>query len=137
MDERVARERFVAARSAKLATVDVTGSPHLVPIVFAVEGDVIAFAVDHKPKRTMDLRRLRNIVSNERVCLLVDHYEDDWTRLWWVRADGRASIVEDEVTRGEWIARLVARYGQYRDHRPEGPVVAIVVERWRGWSYSQ
>jgi PPOX class probable F420-dependent enzyme len=108
-----------------------------VPIVFAVEGDVIAFAVDHKPKRTMDLRRLRNIASNERVCLLVDHYEDDWTHLWWVRADGRASIVEDDTTRRQWIARLVARYGQYREHRPEGPVVVITVERWRGWSYSQ
>ncbi|MEU4548847.1 TIGR03668 family PPOX class F420-dependent oxidoreductase [Nonomuraea dietziae] len=137
MDETLARERFVAARTAKLATADAEGAPHLVPIVFAIEGNVIAFAVDHKPKNTMNLRRLRNIAANERVCLLVDHYEEDWERLWWARADGRASMVEDPAGRSRWIDRLAERYQQYRDHPPEGPVVAITVDQWRGWSYSE
>ncbi|MFI7454583.1 TIGR03668 family PPOX class F420-dependent oxidoreductase [Nonomuraea sp. NPDC049714] len=131
MDQATARERFVAARTATLATVDAAGTPHLVPIVFAVDGDVIAFAVDHKPKTTTHLRRLRNIAENDRVCLLVDHYDDDWSRLWWVRADGRAAIAGDPA---RWIERLADRYEQYRDRPPEGPVVTITVDSWRGWS---
>ncbi|WP_155340535.1 TIGR03668 family PPOX class F420-dependent oxidoreductase [Acrocarpospora corrugata] len=137
MDEGAARDRFVTARSARLGTVGEGGVPHLVPIVFAVDGDALAFVVDHKPKRTTDLRRLRNIAGNERVCVLVDHYEDDWTRLWWARADGRALIVEDVGVRELWIDRLAARYGQYRERRPDGPVVVISVERWQGWAYER
>ncbi|WP_204040093.1 TIGR03668 family PPOX class F420-dependent oxidoreductase [Acrocarpospora phusangensis] len=135
MEQREARERFLRARAGVLGTGGSDDGPHLVPIVFVVEGDVIAFAVDHKPKRTKDLRRLRNIARDDRVCVLVDHYEEDWTRLWWVRADGRAGVVEDAGVQEEWIGRLVERYEQYREQRPEGPVVAISVERWRGWSY--
>ncbi|MEU7899761.1 TIGR03668 family PPOX class F420-dependent oxidoreductase [Nonomuraea sp. NPDC049152] len=135
MEELAARERFAAARTATLATADSQGTPHLVPIVFAVQDDQIAFAVDHKPKKTPDLRRLRNIVANERVCLLVDHYDEDWSRLWWARADGRAAIVEDPSERATWIARLGERYEPYRSRPPEGPVVVITVDRWSGWSY--
>jgi PPOX class probable F420-dependent enzyme len=135
MNQNEARERFVRARSAVLATEDPREGPHLVPIVYAIHNDMIAFAVDHKPKRTKDLRRLRNIAADDRVCVLVDHYEEDWSRLWWARADGRATIVEDEETQEHWITRLAERYEQYRERRPEGPVVAITVERWRGWSY--
>jgi len=131
MDQAAARERFAAARTATLATVDAAGTPHLVPVVFAVHEDVIAFAVDHKPKTTTNLRRLRNIAQNDRVCLLVDHYDDDWSRLWWVRADGRAVIAEDPA---RWIERLADRYAQYRERPPQGPVVTITVDRWQGWS---
>lgn len=131
MDQAAARERFVAARTAALATVDAAGTPHLVPIVFTVDGNVLAFAVDHKPKTTTNLRRLRNIAENDRVCLLVDHYDDDWSRLWWVRADGRAAVAEDPA---RWIERLADRYAQYRERPPQGPVVTITVDRWRGWS---
>ncbi|GAA0954048.1 TIGR03668 family PPOX class F420-dependent oxidoreductase [Nonomuraea longicatena] len=130
-----ARERFAAARVARLATSGADGVPHLVPVVFAVEGDALAFAVDHKPKRSADLRRLRNIAANPCVCLLADHYEDDWTRLWWARADGRAEIVAEPGERARWVARLAARYPQYIAAPPEGPVVVVAVERWSGWSY--
>ena len=137
MDEATARSKFLTARSAKLATVDGQGVPHLVPIVFAVEDDTIVFAVDHKPKRTTDLRRLRDIAANDRVCVLADHYTDDWRHLWWARADGTAALVEDDTTRRHWLDRLAERYGQYVERRPEGPVVAITVERWSGWAYSE
>lgn len=132
------RRHFAEARVARLATVDGSGQPHLVPMVFALDGDRIVSAVDHKPKRTTALRRLDNVAANPRVSLLVDHYDDDWSQLWWVRADGTARILTDEAagtadTR-QAIDLLVARYEQYRARRPEGPVLEIVVKRWTGWS---
>ncbi|MER5320784.1 TIGR03668 family PPOX class F420-dependent oxidoreductase [Streptosporangium roseum] len=135
MDEFQARARFRDARVARLATVDARGRPHLVPVTFDLDGDTVAFAVDPKPKRTTDLRRLRNIAANDRVCLLVDHYDDDWTRLWWVRADGRARVAGDGADRERALGRLAERYPQYRDRPPRGPVVLIAVESWTGWSY--
>jgi PPOX class probable F420-dependent enzyme len=136
MTSEEARDRFAAQRVARLATVDAQGCPHLVPIVFAVAGDTVVHAVDRKPKRTHRLRRLRNISVNPQVCLLADAYdESDWTRLWWVRADGRGRILQtDDPKSREAIDLLVARYPQYRQARPEGSVVAIDVERWSGWS---
>src|SRR5690242_12438701 len=89
-----ARERFAAARVARLATADAGGRPHLVPIVFAVAGDEVFSAVDAKPKRTANLKRLANVRANPHVALLADHYDDDWSELWWARADGRARVLE-------------------------------------------
>ncbi|GGO29697.1 PPOX class F420-dependent oxidoreductase [Microbispora rosea subsp. aerata] len=97
---------------------------------------VVVTAVDHKPKATTDLRRLRDIRDNPRVCLLADHYEDDWERLWWVRADGRARIVEGGDERARAVAWLVRKYAQYRERPPAGPAIVIHVERWSGWSYA-
>ncbi|MFF0577254.1 TIGR03668 family PPOX class F420-dependent oxidoreductase [Streptosporangium saharense] len=136
MDTSRARDLFGTARVARLATVGATGAPHLVPVTFDVDGDTVAFAIDHKPKRTTDLRRLRNIAADDRVCLLADHYEDDWTRLWWVRADGRARIVEDGRERERALARLAGRYAQYRERPPHGPVVLVGVEAWTGWAFA-
>jgi PPOX class probable F420-dependent enzyme len=131
-----ARERFVAARVARLATVDPAGRPHLVPVVFALDGDTVYSAVDAKPKRTTRLRRLANAAANPHVALLADHYDDaDWTALWWVRADGTARVLDpgmDEALRA--LDLLAGRYGQYRSARPAGPVLAVDVERWSGWS---
>lgn len=98
---------------------------------------VVVTAVDHKPKATTDLRRLRDIRDNPRVCLLADHYEDDWERLWWVRADGRARIVEGGDERARAVAWLVRKYAQYRERPPAGPAIVIHVERWSGWSYAE
>jgi PPOX class probable F420-dependent enzyme len=130
-----ARGLFAAARVARLATVGAEGRPHLVPIVFAVAGDVVYSAVDAKPKRTTALRRLENVRRNPRVALLADHYDDsDWDALWWVRADGVARVLDgsdSEARRA--IALLVARYAQYRERPPRGQVLAVSVERWSGW----
>jgi PPOX class probable F420-dependent enzyme len=126
-----ARARFAAARVARLATVNVDGSPHLVPVTFAVDGDEIVFAVDHKPKSTTALRRLDNIVRNPAVCFLADGYDEDWSRLWWVRADGVATVEQNTA-----IGALQKKYRQYREHPPEHAVVATRVHTWRGWSAS-
>ncbi|GGM73099.1 PPOX class F420-dependent oxidoreductase [Thermopolyspora flexuosa] len=143
MDADEARARFSGSRVAHLATADAMGRPHLVPCTFAVAGDLIYTAVDHKPKTTRHLRRLRNIRENPQVSLLADHYEEDWDRLWWVRADGRARILDDEAgedadqVRRAALALLARRYEQYRDRPPEGPVIEIAVARWSGWVASR
>ncbi|HLH45528.1 MAG TPA: TIGR03668 family PPOX class F420-dependent oxidoreductase [Acidimicrobiales bacterium] len=130
-----ARRRFAGTRVAHLATASPDGRPHVVPVVFAVVGDRIVSAVDHKPKRTTALRRLANVQVNPAVALLVDHYEGDWSRLWWARADGRGAVLEAGTPRAEAaVDALVARYDQYRGHRPAGPVLGVDVERWSGWA---
>ena len=126
-----ARERFASARVARLATTGPDG-PHIVPIVFALAGDSLYHAVDHKPKRTMALRRLANLRADPRASVLADGYDEDWTRLWWARADGSARILEPG--HAEALALLAARYPQYCERPPEGPVVAIDVTRWSDWS---
>ena len=133
MNETEARERFAAARVARLATVDASGRPHLVPLVFAVSGDRIYSAVDHKPKRTTALKRLANVRQNPAVALLVDHYDDaDWDALWWVRADGQGRVLEpSEPEARRAVALLRQRYPQ---QRAAGAVLAVDVERWSGWS---
>lgn len=126
-----ARERFAAARVARLATVAADGTPHLVPIVFALVGETVYSVVDAKPKRTTELRRLANVRANPRVTLLVDHYEEDWRKLWWARADGAARTLEaNEPEARRAIEALTERYPQ---QRPVGPVLAIDVESWTGW----
>ena len=129
-----ARSRFAAAEVARLATLTPDGAPHLVPVTFALDGDRIVTAVDAKPKRGGRLRRLEHIAANPRVSLLVDHYDEDWARLWWARADGRARLAEDgpEVERAFKLLR--DRYRQYRSVELIGPAIWIDVERWSGWS---
>ena len=134
MRDSEALTRFADARVARLATAGGDGVPHLVPVTFAVSGDEIVFAVDHKPKRGTDLRRLRNIQANPAVCFLVDGYDEDWDTLWWVRADGHATIHSDPAGRAPAVAWLRAKYGQYRERPPEGPVVRTRVTMWRHWA---
>ena len=132
----MARERFAAARVARLATADRDGRPHLVPIVFAVAGDTVYSVVDAKPKRSPALRRLANVRVNPAVSLLVDHYDNDWTTLWWVRADGHGRVLEPQEGQARRAVELLAgRYPQYREQSPQGPVLAVDVERWSGWSF--
>jgi len=134
LSEADARARFAVARVARLATADASGAPLLVPIVFAVEGELIYTAVDHKPKSSHRLRRLRNIADNPRVAVLADSYGDDWAALWWVRVDGCAEVLTDADAVRHPIDALVARYEQYHARRPVGPVIAIRAARWSGWS---
>jgi len=127
-------ERAAAAPVARLGTVGADGRPHLVPCCFALAGDTAYSVVDHKPKRSAALRRLDNIAANPAVCLLVDHYEDDWSALWWVRFDGLARVVTDGPEHTSAVARLCAKYEQYRATPPSGAVVAIDITAHRSWS---
>lgn len=132
--ENVARERFAAARVATLGTVTADGLPHLVPVVFAMSGDLIVSAVDDKPKSTRRLRRLDNVRAHGRASVLVDEYADDWTRLWWVRVDGPAEVVDATSAVGAAAVRALAgKYSQYRAVPPGGPVIVVRPEKWVTW----
>ena len=128
-----ARRLFSTARVAILATAS-GASPHAVPFTFAVDGDLVYSAVDAKPKSTTNLRRLRNIRDNPHVAVLAEHYEEDWSALWWVRGDGLATILDDAGAIARPVRLLAERYPQYAASPPGGPVIAIQVDRWTGWS---
>lgn len=123
-----------AARVGRLATVGRDGHPHAVPICFALRGETVYSAVDHKPKRATRLRRVTNLAETGQACLLLDEYAEDWSTLWWVRLDGAGRVVDDPAERATAVAALVAKYPQYRDRPPAGPVIALDVTRWSGWS---
>ena len=137
LPEATARQRFATRRIARLATVDVLGRPHLVVTTFALSGTLIYLVVDEKQKTTRDLKRLRNIRANPAVSLLADHYDEDWTKLWWVRADGQAEVIDDTEVSAVAIDLLTERYRQYRATRPKGPVIAVRVHTWTGWAPDQ
>ncbi len=139
-----ARDLFAQARVSRLATVGADSTPHLVPVTFAViaeshpesadtaAAELIVFAVDHKPKSTTALRRLENIAANPQVCFLVDHFDEDWQQLWWVRADANARVLHG-VVRDRALSALAAKYRQYQDVPPTGTAVGALVRRWSGW----
>jgi PPOX class probable F420-dependent enzyme len=132
MDAVDRRGRFDAARVARLATVRPDGGPHVVPCCFARVGPTVFSAVDAKPKSTFALQRLANIAARPEASLLVDHYEDDWARLWWVRVDGEARVL-DASERDAALAALAAKYAQYAANPPPGPVIAVAIRTWRAW----
>ena len=115
LDPAEARDRFARSPLLRLATAGADGRPHLVPCTFAIDrsGRVI-IGIDNKPKMSANLRRLRNISENPRVSLLADCYADDWSQLWWVRADGSA---------------MIERSGAK-------PVIVVSVESWTGWAFA-
>ena len=127
-------QRLGNSKVARFATADAQGRPHIVPIVFALDGNTLYFAVDAKPKKTTDLKRLKNIAANPAVSVLVDQYANDWTKLWWVRADGTASVVIGSAEAERAIALLAHKYEQHRRERPAGPVVEVHLDRVTGWS---
>jgi PPOX class probable F420-dependent enzyme len=125
--------RLAAARVARLATTDPDGRPHLVPIVFALDGDTLYSAVDRKPKRSRTLRRIENARARPDVTVLVDHYDDDWERLWWTRLRGRARVLDEGEECEHALALLTEKYPQYREEPPGAPVLAVDVVEVREW----
>ncbi len=128
--------RFAASPVARLGTIRPDGAPHVVPIVFTLAGDVVYTAVDAKPKRTQRLQRLANLRHEPRCTVLVDHYDEDWSALWWVRADGVATVLDQPEPEHPGLLALAHRYPQYRTGPPTGPLVVIAVHRWTGWQAS-
>ena len=134
MDEARSRARLSAARVGHLATVRPDGHPHVVACCFALQGDRLWTAVDAKPKASPRLQRLENVRAHPWASLLVDHYEEAWDELWWVRADGAAAVLEAGAEHETAVGALVAKYPQYGVAPPRGAVIAVAVERWVGWS---
>jgi PPOX class probable F420-dependent enzyme len=145
LDPGECRDRLAAARVGTLGTVTPERGPHLVPITFALlpgatdeAPDVLVTAVDGKPKSTTNLARLRNIAENPRVAVLADDYDDDWSRLWWVRADCEGRVLPVTPDTADWRARLLGalaeKYPQYRGAAPTGPIIELRVRRMTGWS---
>jgi PPOX class probable F420-dependent enzyme len=138
MDDREMRARLTSARVARLATVTPEGRPHVVPLCFTIHGDDIFSVVDFKPKSTTELARLENVRAHPDVALVVDHYEDEqWDRLWWVRVDGPARVIESGSEHTTAIQQLRTKYPQYSLRRPTGPVIAVAARRWTGWSANE
>ncbi|HEY0168657.1 MAG TPA: TIGR03668 family PPOX class F420-dependent oxidoreductase [Jatrophihabitans sp.] len=148
LDPVVMRRLVETARVARLATVDAEGRPHLVPVCFVLDsadsergegghGDRVHIAIDHKPKRGAELRRTANLRATGQACLLVDHYDEDWSRLWWVRLDGHGGQLHDADETNRAIDALAAKYPQYREQRPDGPVLTIDVDAYRGWAATE
>jgi PPOX class probable F420-dependent enzyme len=136
MEHETARDRVERARVGRLATVTRTGGPHVVPCCYALDGDAVYSAVDAKPKSTLALRRLDNVRANPQASLLVDHYDEDWASLWWVRVDGTARVLdgdEADPRRRHALALLRAKYPQYQRTPPVGAVLVIEGLRWRSW----
>jgi PPOX class probable F420-dependent enzyme len=124
------------ARVGRLATADAAGRPLVVPVCYVFDDPRLYSAVDAKPKSTRNLRRLRNIADNPHVSLVVDVWDEDWTRLRWVIVEGRAEVLEGGGEFGRAIDLLVAKYPQYRTlplDRGAGAVVAISPERVLSW----
>jgi PPOX class probable F420-dependent enzyme len=133
MDIVRARRQLEDARIGRLGTITSDGRPHLVPCCFVLVGEVAYTAVDAKPKSTVMLRRIRNIEAHPATCLLVDHYEEDWSALWWVRLDGRGRIVDSPAEADDAKDALRAKYRQYRQLAIPGPVIAIDGATWTSW----
>ncbi len=133
MERASARQRLAEARVGRLSTLTADHRPHIVPCCFVLHGRAVYSAIDGKPKSTLDLRRVQNLAANPAASLLVDHYAEDWTQLWWIRVDGSGRAVEQDSERRRALDLLAAKYAQYRTVALPGPVLALDIERWRTW----
>jgi PPOX class probable F420-dependent enzyme len=133
VDPNLLHRRLAEARVGRLATVDAAGDPHVVPVCFVLDGDTVYWAVDHKPKATRRLRRLANLEAHPVAELVVDHYVEEWAKLWWIRVRTDATVLEPGPEADHALDLLAAKYAQYRERRPEGPVVRLAVSRWSSW----
>ena len=134
-----AAELLRAARVGRLATAGGDGRPLVVPVCYVFDGTHIYSAVDGKPKRTRELRRLRNIVENPQISLVVDEWDEDWARLRYVIVEGRADVLTDGSEFARAIDLLVAKYPQYRTlglSRESGAVIRITPDRILPWKYA-
>ncbi len=128
------RRHVAEARAGRLATLNPDGTPHLVPIVFVLAGDTLYSAVDAKPKRSRTLRRIENARLRPDVSVLVDQYEEEWSRLWWIRLEGQARVLDEGEEAAKALGLLTEKYDQYRSQPPGLPVLAIDICAWRSWA---
>ena len=133
------RARLQAARIARLGTVDAERSPHLVPVCFVLHGSVFYSAIDRKPKRVAPekLARLEHIRGTPQVALLIDHYDEDWTLLWYILVRGKARLVPSSARaeRARAIRKLREKYPQYAAGMlaDDAPILRITPGRVTAW----
>ena len=133
------QKRLKQARVARFATLSAEGQPHLVPICFVYDGKVFYTAIDRKPKSVSPerLARVQNIRAMPRVALLIDEYDEDWTRLWYVLIRGKAKLLPKsaEEERARAIRKLRTKYPQYAQGMlaDDAPVIRITPERVTSW----
>ena len=136
MDESVMRRKVAEARVARVGTLDQRGSLHLVPVVYAVDGDTWYSPSDAGPR---PVKRLRNVLADPRAAILIDDYDEVWSRVWWVRLRGPGRMIE-ATAEGERARRLLgAKYPQFAEAPAAslaGPVMAVDIQEWAGWAYS-
>src|SRR3989442_8595959 len=130
MERQDALARLGHARVARMATVGPNGRPHVVPFVFALDGTTVYWTVDRKPKRSEHLARLEHIRANPHVELVADHYEEEWSMLWWVRAAGTARTLDQGPERDRALDLLATKYPQYPAQLPAGALIAIALNPW-------
>jgi PPOX class probable F420-dependent enzyme len=136
---RTIRAKLEGARIARLATVDVRHRPHVVPVCFVYDGEVFYTAIDQKPKRVAPerLTRLRNIVAVSQVALLIDHYDEDWTQLWYILIRGKAKLLpmRGHKERARALSKLRAKYPQYAGKMlpNDAPIIRITPDRTMFW----
>ena len=133
VDRATARRRLADARVGRLTTVTADQRPHIVPCCFVLHRQTVLSAVDAKPKSTLFLRRLQNLLNNRNASLLVDHYSEDWTTLWWVHVDGTGRVIHEGDAYERALTLLAGKYEVYQSDRPPGPVIALDIERWSTW----
>lgn len=136
LDRATATELFGRSPVARLASVKPGGGAHIVPVTFALDGAFLFSMVDHKPKTTSSLRRLENIGDNPSVSMLVDHYEEDWSKLWWVRIDGEAAVVESGSNWSMAQRLLMGKYPHYAAEPPIGAAIVVAIEKVKWWEAS-
>jgi PPOX class probable F420-dependent enzyme len=136
MDEGRMRRSVAEARVARVGTVDEQGRAHLVPIIFVIDGDTLYSSSDAGPRL---VKRLRNLQRDPRATVLVDGYDEDWSKVWWVRMRGSGRVLHDGPERDHALRLLREKYPQFADTPPDegaGPVMAVDVKQWSGWAYS-
>jgi PPOX class probable F420-dependent enzyme len=130
-----ARELIASARVARLGLLDESDLPRVLPITFAEWDGGLWSAIDQKPKSAAEPARLRRLRRRPQAALLIDLYDDDWSRLAWVELRGHVTVFEPEEAR-DALDALVARYEQYRSEPPNGPFLRLTPERVSCWRSS-
>ena len=116
----------------RLAFLDDAGRPRVLPVTYALAGGAVWSAIDQKPKRPGEPARVRYLRRRPEAALCVDRYEDAWERLAWVQLLGRVEVVPAEEAEPA-LAALAAKYPQYGESRPPGPLLRVAVERALFW----
>jgi PPOX class probable F420-dependent enzyme len=140
LDQDEMRRRIQGERVVRLATVDDRGRAHVVPVIFAVDGDIFYSPTD-KPKEANPLppKRLRNLEHNQQVTVLADCYDEDWLKAWWVRLRGPGRVIGESAERTHALGLVDQKYAQFAGDLYEergGPVLAVDIKDWLGWAYS-